>query len=256
MGNPLSKCCADDTTVSRETITATKTTKTSNGVKATTTASSSTAASSTVASPSNEPVASYVPPKNDTLTKDRSLFQRVSGSLSSITGTIVGNRARSIEQGLKDFPYPLTEEERKVLLANEIPASEIKKLSIGVDGGGMGIIHVAEYKGIKVAIKEASIHVISKEVDIYSRMKGSEGVVQFYGVTFPPILDKICIVTKYADSGSLTWHLKVAYHKLTWADKLRLATQISMAIQRIHQEGIYHRDLHGGNILIDDEGNA
>lgn len=87
-------------------------------------------------------------------------------------------------------------------------------------------------------------------------MKGSEGVVQFYGVTYPPGLDKICIVTKYADNGSLTWHLKVAYHKLTWADKLSLAAQISRGIQRIHQEGIYHRDLHGGNILIDDEGNA
>ncbi|KAG0327932.1 hypothetical protein BG000_000739, partial [Podila horticola] len=225
---------------------------TSNGVKTTTIASSSTAASSRAASSSHEPVASYVPPKDDASTKDTSFFHRASRSIASITG----NRTRSIEQGLKDFPYPLTEEERKVLLANEIPASEIKKLTIGVDAGGMGIIHVAEYKGIKVAIKEASVQVISKEVDIYSRMKGSEGVVQFYGVTFPPGLDKICIVTKYADSGSLTWHLKVAYHKLTWADKLRLATQISTGIQRIHQEGIYHRDLHGGNILIDDEGNA
>lgn len=87
-------------------------------------------------------------------------------------------------------------------------------------------------------------------------MKGSEGVVQFYGVTFPQGLKNFCIVTKYADKGSLTWHLKVAYQSLTWADKLRLATQISTGIQRIHQEGIYHRDLHGGNILIDDEGNA
>ncbi|KAF9335284.1 hypothetical protein BG006_000424 [Podila minutissima] len=256
MGNPLSKCCAEDTTVPRKKITITRTTKTSNGVKTTTTASSSTGASSTAASKS-EPVASYVPPKDDASTKDNaSLFQRISASLASITDTIGGSPSRSIEQGLKDISYSLTEEERKVLLANEIPASEIKKLSIGVDAGGMGIIHIAEYKGIKVAIKEASVHVISKEVDIYSRMKGSEGVVQFYGVTFPPGLDKICIVTKYADSGSLTWHLKVAYHQLTWADKLRLATQIVTGIQRLHQEGIYHRDLHGGNILIDNEGNA
>lgn len=160
MGNPLSKCCAEDTTVSRKKIAITKSTRTSNGVKTTTIASSSTAASSTAASSSHEPVASYVPSKDDVSTKDASFFHRVSGSIASITG----NRTRSIEQGLKDFPYPLTEEERKVLLANEIPASEIKKLTIGVDAGGMGIIHVAEYKGIKVAIKEASVQVISKEV--------------------------------------------------------------------------------------------
>ena len=165
MGSPLSKCCAEDTTVVKgKTTTRTKVVKTAT----TATASSSTATSSAVASSSIEPVASYVPPKVDASTKaankSGSFFKRVSGSLASITDGITGQRHRSIEQGLKDFPYPLTEEERKMLLANEIPSSEIKKLSIGVDSGGMGIIHVAEYNGIKVAIKEASVHVISKEV--------------------------------------------------------------------------------------------
>ncbi|KAF9378520.1 hypothetical protein CPC16_011250 [Podila verticillata] len=254
MGNPLSKCCAKDSTVLRGKSTTTRTAKV---VKTTNAAAgSSTATSSTVAS---EPVSSYVPPKDDATKesdKSSSFFKRVSGSFASITNGITGQRHRSIEEGLKDFHHPLTEEERKVLLANEIPASDIKNLSIGVDAGGMGVIHIAEYKGIKVAIKEAPVQVISKEVEIYSRMKGSEGVVQFYGVTFPQGLKNFCIVTKYAEKGSLTWHLKVAYHTLTWSDKLRLATQISTGIQRIHQEGIYHRDLHGGNILIDEEGNA
>ncbi|KAI1296096.1 hypothetical protein EDD11_007534 [Mortierella claussenii] len=163
----------------------------------------------------------------------------------------------SSEQGFGHrLPFTLTAEERKVLLSNEIPASEIEKLSIGVDAGGMGIIHVAEWKGIKVAIKEASAHVISKEVEIYNRMQGFEGVVQYYGVTYPPGLDKLCIVTKYAENGSLSWYLKVGFHKLTWADKLMLATQISSSIARLHQQGIFHRDLHGGNILIDEAGNA
>lgn len=186
MGNPLSKCCAEDTTVPRKKITITRTTKTSNGVKTTTTASSSTGASSTAASES-EPVASYVPPKDDASTKDNaSLFQRISGSLASITDTIGGSPSRSIEQGLKDFSYSLTEEERKVLLANEIPASEIKKLSIGVDAGGMGIIHVAEYKGIKVAIKEASVHVISKEVRFHPMDNPVwPGLARFLHLVFP-----------------------------------------------------------------------
>ncbi|KAF9152453.1 hypothetical protein BG015_005249 [Linnemannia schmuckeri] len=87
-------------------------------------------------------------------------------------------------------------------------------------------------------------------------MKGCKSVVEFYGVTFPPGLDKMCIVTKFANKGSLTWHLKVEYHTLTWADKLRLGTQIASGIARLHEEGIYHRDLHGGNILIDDQGDA
>ncbi|KAF9152206.1 hypothetical protein BGX21_005785, partial [Mortierella sp. AD011] len=69
----------------------------------------------------------------------------------------------SLTQGLEKDNIRLTEAELKVLLANEIPASEIDNISIGVDSGGMGVIHVAEWKGVKVAIKEASDRVISKE---------------------------------------------------------------------------------------------
>lgn len=87
-------------------------------------------------------------------------------------------------------------------------------------------------------------------------MLGYEGVVQFYGVTYPPGLDKLCIVTKYAENGSLSWHLKVNFSKLSLADKLSLATQMVSAVAQLHEKGIFHRDLHGGNILIDEAGNA
>ncbi|CAO3564843.1 unnamed protein product [Mortierella alpina] len=120
----------------------------------------------------------------------------------------------------------------------------------------MGIIHVAEWRGIKVAIKEAPAQVISKEGEIYNLIRGYEGVVQFYGVTYPPGLNKLCIVTKYAENGSLSWHLKIAFHKLTWDNKLTLATEIASSVAYLHQNGIYHRDLHGGNILIDGTGKA
>ncbi|KAF9918585.1 hypothetical protein BX616_007599 [Lobosporangium transversale] len=231
MGNPLSKCCAQDTTLPKKT-----------GDAPMNASNQSLISDSRV-----EPAAPVATKENN---QSPNFFQRISRQFS------VGQKSQSIEQGLQNFPYPLTEEEKQVLLRNEIPATEIKKLSIGVDAGGMGIIHVAEWKGQKVAIKEASAHVISKEVEIYSRMKGCDSVVAFYGVTFPAGLDKMCIVTKYADKGSLTWHLKVEYHKLTWDDKLRLGAQITKGIARLHEEGVYHRDLHGGNILIDDQGNA
>ncbi|KAF9430030.1 hypothetical protein BGZ76_000994 [Entomortierella beljakovae] len=165
-------------------------------------------------------------------------------------------KSSPLEQGLEKRSIWLTKEERKVLLANEIPASEIKNLSRGADSGGMGTIHFAEWKGIKVAIKEASSNVISKEVEIYNLMKGYAGIVQFYGVTYPPGLDTLCIVMKFADNGSLSWYLKESFHKLTWANKIKLATQITSSIMNLHQKGIFHRDLHGGNILIDEVGNA
>lgn len=134
MGSPLSKCCSNDKNVVYDDNT-------------------------TDPLLASNPVPSYNTPKDTTANKDSepSFFQRISAAFT------IGGTPHSIEQGLKTFPFPLSEAEKEVLLRNEIPASEIKKLSIGVDAGGMGIIHVAEWKGQKVAIKEASAHVISKE---------------------------------------------------------------------------------------------
>ncbi|KAF9951286.1 hypothetical protein BGZ72_007183 [Mortierella alpina] len=258
MGNPLSKCCGEDTTDLPVPPTKKGQATASTGTTGTTQAAPAESTSALVDTNGQRIEATNAPKSSASSSSTKTapnFFKRISTQIS----TLGGQKNRSIEQGIKTLPYTLTEEEKRILLANEIPASEIKNLSIGVDAGGMGVIHMAEWKGQKVAIKEASSHVISKEamqVDIYSRMKGCEGVIPFYGVTFPPGLDKMCIVTKYADKGSLTWHLKVEYQNLTWDDKLRLATQISSGIARLHEEGIYHRDLHGGNILIDEKGNA
>ncbi|GJJ78575.1 hypothetical protein EMPS_10934 [Entomortierella parvispora] len=191
-----------------------------------------------------------------TLNGDNTPSQESNANANAAAAAATSVQPVSLAQGLKEFSDELSPDDQRLLLANEIPATEIEKLTIGVDAGGMGIIHVAEWKGVKVAIKEALAHVISKEVEIYTRMLGYEGVVQFYGVTYPPGLNKLCIVTKYAENGSLSWHLKVNFSKLSWSDKLSLATQMVAAVAQLHEKGIFHRDLHGGNILIDEACNA
>ncbi|KAG0289388.1 hypothetical protein BGZ96_007059 [Linnemannia gamsii] len=277
MGNILTKCCTEDVDLRQKRDHLSKTSPTLRGVNDSSSSenkdgielhnTTGTAKVSDSGQPSTLDGIATIPsntnnnntPTTATTSKRpvSSFFKQISSSLTKKpTPSTKNPQSLSLEQGLEHFPFPLTAEERKVLLSNEIPSAEIEKLSIGVDGGGMGIIHVAEWKGIKVAIKEASLNVITKEVEIYSRMKGCEGVVQYYGVTYPPGLDKLCIVTKYAEFGSLSWYLKVEYHKADWSHKLLMATQISSAIARLHQEGIYHRDLHSGNILVDAEGNA
>ncbi|KAG9065526.1 hypothetical protein KI688_001814 [Linnemannia hyalina] len=277
MGNILTKCCTEDVDLRKKHDHLSKTSPTLRTVNDSSTSTHNqlddielhNAAGTTKASVSvsgqqsnldvNTTTTTTITNKDTPVTSKRpvsSFFKQISSSLAKKSAP-ANPKSLSLEQGLEQyFPFPLTAEERKVLLSNEIPSAEIENLSIGVDGGGMGIIHVAEWKGIKVAIKEASLNVITKEVEIYSRMKGCEGVVQYYGVTYPPGLDKLCIVTKYAEFGSLAWYLKVEYHNMDWSHKLLMATQISTAIARLHQEGIYHRDLHCGNILVDALGNA
>ncbi|KAF9919977.1 hypothetical protein FBU30_010298 [Linnemannia zychae] len=265
MGNTLTKCCTEDVNLRKRRD---RLSKASPTLRVVNNDSSSTnqdeielpapaITSSTSVQPEETTTSNTLDNSKTSSRKSIAFLKQISSSFSKKPASASNSKSLSLEQGLEQhFPFPLTPEERKVLLQNEIPSSEIEKLSIGVDGGGMGIIHVAEWKGIKVAIKEAALDVITKEVEIYSRMKGCDGVVQFYGVTYPPGLDKLCIVTKYAEFGSLSWYLKVEYHKLDWSRKLHMATQVANAMMRLHQEGIYHRDIHCGNVLVDAQGNA
>ncbi|POG63841.1 hypothetical protein GLOIN_2v522297 [Rhizophagus irregularis DAOM 181602=DAOM 197198] len=58
------------------------------------------------------------------------------------------------------------------------------------------------------------------------------------------------LVMEYADSGPLKNYLKENFNILTWNDKYNLAYQLACAVSCKHNEGIVHRDLHSGNVLV------
>ncbi|RGB40294.1 kinase-like domain-containing protein, partial [Rhizophagus diaphanus] len=55
---------------------------------------------------------------------------------------------------------------------------------------------------------------------------------------------------EYADGGSLRDYLKENFNSLTWRNKVSFAYQLACAVSFMHDEGIIHRNLHSGNILI------
>ncbi|CAI2187698.1 8409_t:CDS:2, partial [Funneliformis geosporum] len=55
---------------------------------------------------------------------------------------------------------------------------------------------------------------------------------------------------EYADGGALKNYLKVNFDKHSWNDKYKFAFQLASAVSCLHEEGIVHRDLHSGNVLI------
>src|SRR6185312_16299055 len=58
------------------------------------------------------------------------------------------------------------------------------------------------------------------------------------------------IVLQYANNGNLLSYLGQNINKLTWRDKLYHLKEIASDLSYIHEAGLVHCDLYGGNIVL------
>ena len=80
--------------------------------------------------------------------------------------------------------------------------------------------------------------------------------LDIYGVTQDPETKEYIIVMEHANNGSLLSYLVQNINKLTWKMKLQHLKDIADYLTIIHDAGIVHCDIHGGNILLhNDDGN-
>jgi serine/threonine protein kinase len=61
------------------------------------------------------------------------------------------------------------------------------------------------------------------------------------------------IVMKYYENGNLYQYLDHCNGFLSWRDMIDMLWGIAGGLERIHSEGKVHGNLHGGNLLIEDE---
>ncbi|KAK3828731.1 MAG: kinase-like domain-containing protein, partial [Benniella sp.] len=81
-------------------------------------------------------------------------------------------------------------------------------------------------------------------------------IVPFYGVTLDPVTNVRCMVMKHCANGNLCSFLEKNHETLTWAERYRLSIEITKGLEFLHKSGFHHRDLHSGNILLDDKRTA
>ncbi len=128
--------------------------------------------------------------------------------------------------------------------------------------GGFGVVYLARDPGLDrlVAIKvpRADLLATAQQRDSFlleartaAQLK-HPGLVVVYDVQQDE--NQIFIVQEYIDGQNLAeW---AAAQTRSWEDLTRRMIEIATAIGYVHQEGIYHRDLKPGNILIDKKGRA
>ncbi|CAG8781490.1 25649_t:CDS:2, partial [Gigaspora rosea] len=63
--------------------------------------------------------------------------------------------------------------------------------------------------------------------------------------------DDYMLVIQFAKDGDLLTYLSTNFKQMKWLeDKLPILAHIAYGLKIIHKEGLIHRDLHHGNILI------
>ncbi|KAF9162281.1 hypothetical protein DFQ26_003702 [Actinomortierella ambigua] len=122
-----------------------------------------------------------------------------------------------------------------------------------IGAGAYGSVYHARWATRKVAIKKLDVGLhevqhddqIQLEIDMLKRLQDRH-IIQFYGTTYHE--DKLVLVMDYAEGGSLQAAIKKRV--LDWTVKIRIAREIVRGLAYIHSEGILHRDLKSGNVLL------
>ncbi|RGB36744.1 kinase-like domain-containing protein [Rhizophagus diaphanus] len=133
-----------------------------------------------------------------------------------------------------------------------------------IGSGAFGKVYRANWKDSEqyIALKSffdlnnVTVKEIVHELQLQREIQFHDNIINFYGVTKfesdnqDDLLKKYLLVMEYADSGTLKDYLKKTFNNLTWDDKYNLAYQLACGVSCLHNEGIIHRDLHSGNILV------
>ncbi|KAF9922101.1 hypothetical protein FBU30_007814 [Linnemannia zychae] len=128
--------------------------------------------------------------------------------------------------------------------------------------GGYGEIHTAEWSRLSVVLKRSlpdnakGAEEFEHELEILKRVHDYDFIVPFYGVTVDPVDNVRCIVMKHCTLGNLVTFLERNHDSLTWSERFRISIEITKGLEFLHKSGFHHRDLHSGNILLDDKRTA
>jgi serine/threonine protein kinase len=85
---------------------------------------------------------------------------------------------------------------------------------------------------------------------LHYKVVDSDKIIKFYGITQEPKTKNYVMVLDYAQYGSLRNYLDKNYDGLSWSYEFSYLEFLASGLEHIHKNGLIHRDLHSGNILV------
>ncbi|GBC05292.1 hypothetical protein RclHR1_06160003 [Rhizophagus clarus] len=89
-------------------------------------------------------------------------------------------------------------------------------------------------------------------IKTYHKCLQSVSLAGTFGITKDPTSNYM-IVMKYYENGNLYQYLDHCNGILSWRDMIDILWGIAGGLERIHSEGKIHGNIHGGNLLVEDE---
>ncbi|RIB11933.1 kinase-like domain-containing protein [Gigaspora rosea] len=131
--------------------------------------------------------------------------------------------------------------------------------------GGYAVVYSTIFQGKKYALKSLNNNLSFgyKEFKPFMRelkllhTVNHPNVVKFYGISRESQTKNFMLVLQFADGGNLRDFLKLKsnkdnnYYRISWAELIKIAREITLGLEYLHENNIIHRDLHSKNILLD-----
>jgi hypothetical protein len=155
------------------------------------------------------------------------------------------------------------------LASSSVPSWEIDfaslRLGKTLGQGAFGIVRVAEHGGEKVAVKmlksfdadnhnltDAETVAFQQEAELMRTLPPHRNVIRLIGVVTRT--QPNCIVTQFAENGSLEAYLKLNRGKLSPTQRLTMCIDAANGVLHLHKHKLVHRDIAARNFLIDARG--
>ena len=127
--------------------------------------------------------------------------------------------------------------------------------------GGFGLVYLAhdEQLNRRVAVKVPHAKLISKPEDAEAYLAEARTVANLDYPGIVPVYDvgstEDCpcyVVSKYIEGTDLAKRLQ--HHRLTYREAAELVSTVAEALHYAHKQGLVHRDIKPGNLLLDKSG--